>query len=587
VIEYAIALAGSRCKGVKQPTVEEATALLRRIGRFYSQVGKSTVDTPSAMGFVSQALFFNAQGDMDHWVEAAWKRFERHEAFLDEKLGFNIANAIFFARTILLMAYRKMVGTNLNNARLSKEQYYDVSYMVAPTAELVKAWDNAVKFSEEELSRQVPHEVRQRLHRYLERMSVKLAEIPPINSPLETNPLAERPLLRDGESYFAPLPAYLLKFLSLEIHNDLLSDPTYRGKYMQLKGPVLEEWAHELFRKMFPSDQIFRNIPYKHDGRDAEADIVIAWEDHLIFVECTTKWLKRDTLRGDLQAIRRDLDDSIRKCYNQLLRDKSAFDQGELKLKLKQLPSKFQFLIMTDTLYPNLLLDAAYGHYISNLVGGGVFPYVLSVFDLQFASETIGPEKFIEFIAERLEMYKMPNIFCTEESDYLKLFLNPQYSKLKELLASKKSTMNYIGPPTQKPPDQINPLYMIIDAIGSDRFVSIGFAGKYGNILVGSVMGFLYLVYNDWDAVIPHMVFSPEGFRNVVEASRKKGLKCREVAWVGMLDYLTNIRTPESRSLIERIQNGNLREDVNVLIGFPTDPKTKEVIRNFGTRATS
>ena len=111
MIEFAIRLAASHCHGLKRPTLTELYSFIQSVGEFYKYY--STKGIPSLESvFSSQFLFSNyVEGNLDQTIESLWKRFEKHEKFLEKKIGFNVANAILFVSGILSRIMLKMEKT--------------------------------------------------------------------------------------------------------------------------------------------------------------------------------------------------------------------------------------------------------------------------------------------------------------------------------------------------------------------------------------------------------------------------------------------------------------------------------------------
>jgi hypothetical protein len=161
---------------------------------------------------------------------------------------------------------------------------------------------------------------------------------------------------------------------------------------------------------------------------------------------------------------------------------------------------------------------------------------------------------------------------CTDESDYLKLYLKPEYKQIKEILIKNKNFLIYTGPDVSSlKQGEINPLHLIINAIGSDSFTQIELRGNYGKNTVGLAMGILYKVYNDWYKALHHMVFDVEGFNEIVQSYQNEGKKCRAIAWEGMKEYLSHVSNEDTKIFLKKLNDGSIQKDVNILITFPTD----------------
>jgi hypothetical protein len=101
MIEFAMRLAASYCRGSRRPTSHELHSFIQIVGEFYKHYSIISAH-PLEMVFTNYALFDNrVEGNLDQTIESLWKRFQKYDTFLEKKLGFNVANAIFFASGVL------------------------------------------------------------------------------------------------------------------------------------------------------------------------------------------------------------------------------------------------------------------------------------------------------------------------------------------------------------------------------------------------------------------------------------------------------------------------------------------------------
>src|SRR4029077_15339526 len=123
---------------------------------------------------------------------------------------------------------------------------------------------------------------------------------------------------------------------------------------------------------------IFRNVKYQGEKGEGESDIILKFGGTLLFVECTTKLIQPDSRKGDLAAVEYDLAHSITKCYEQAMRAKEAYQAGRLAIPTIELPATMIPVVVTDVLYPNLLVEIStepfaqtptHGRFLRGLVG--------------------------------------------------------------------------------------------------------------------------------------------------------------------------------------------------------------------------
>jgi hypothetical protein len=548
------------------------------------------------MVFTNYALFDNrVEGNLDQTVGSLWKRFHKYDTFLEKKLGFNVANAIFFASGLLSTITNRMKKTKPPKIKkINKSEYYDFAFFVKPNDGLIREWSKAIRFSFEELVSIFPKYLQTKAKRYLKFATIPFSSLPEIRDPLETNPLFSAPIIKFQKEYLIPTPYYLLHGLSSRLQQTLCEDPKYRGRYGKDKGEMLEEWTSDELRLLFRSGKLFRRVRYKvrykSTNSEPDADIIVNYGEYLIFVECTTKGIPQASRKGISISIQDTLASSVRKCYLQALRAKRAFVEGRLKLKLDIKPSKLILMIVTDTLYPNLLSEFALARrfeadsYLDHLIEDKEYPYIISIYDLESMRHVADEKTFMAFLLERLKMYEQPCLLAYDEFDYFILFSKPEYEEIKEKIIKAQVTLNYVAhlpSPVMKP----RTFHVLLDTIGSDRFAILKIGDKYDKEYVSIAFYLLYELYCDWDTVMKHFVFHAKGFNALMNEYRKKGMKCRAVAWEGMYEHLKFChdigKDQDCREIERKLEDGSIGNELNVLITFPTDIY-KEIRKKLG-----
>ena len=100
-------------------------------------------------------------------------------------------------------------------------------------------------------------------------------------------------------------------------HYALIGDPHYRPKYDDARAAWLEQQATEAFRRLWPDAQIGWSLKYGPKGRRSELDGLVLRGNKVILIECKWKSLTLVARRGDSDALRRDITESILKAFDQ------------------------------------------------------------------------------------------------------------------------------------------------------------------------------------------------------------------------------------------------------------------------------
>jgi hypothetical protein len=546
-IEFATRIAAGNCRGIRTPKPGTLHNMLVNTGRdLFLRLPKDRANGLEE-AFRSQSFFLRGiEGSVNQSIDASWKRFNVHDTILREKVGFTVGNGIFFCRTLVNMIHSRTESVEPPQRKhVGQRQFHDFGYFVRPEIRITDAWSGAVKFTQRDLERVVPPAIRDRTKPFLDSVSLTLESFERDPAPLEESPLHDRPVVKVGDNYLLLFFANLFRGLSSRFQGVLINDPRYWGSYGHKKGAVLEEWTAESLRRAFPSAQIFRNIKYRSNGKEGESDIILSFGEFLLFVECTTKWIQPDSRKGVAEAIRYDLAHSVEKCYRQGNAAKDAFLAGDLVPHLSAKPSRFITMIVTDTLYPNLLLDISespsvggpiHGAYLKNLVKEGDFPYIVNIFDLE-ALATMADEKVLtQFISERIELSRLARIISYDEPDYLRLFLKPDYQLFKEAVRRSNSVLHYVG--SSELPTRKSPLFLaVLNAIGSEMFAIVDLKSSAGREAKRTALDVLYSTYCNWDEAFIHLVRDEREFRTLVETHYNSGSPCRLIAWEGFWDY--------------------------------------------------
>jgi hypothetical protein len=172
-------------------------------------------------------------------------------------------------------------------------------------------------FTVDELSAAVLDAFREKLPAFLQFFSRGFGQLPGSPSPIEFNPLVQTPLLLEGNRYFLFVPPLLWEAILNSPHYALIGDGQYRTIYDDARADWLEQQATEAFRRLWPDAQIGWSLAYGPSAKRAELDGLILQGNKAIIIEC--KWKSRTLVarRGDSNALRKDIAQSILNAFEQ------------------------------------------------------------------------------------------------------------------------------------------------------------------------------------------------------------------------------------------------------------------------------
>lgn len=172
-------------------------------------------------------------------------------------------------------------------------------------------------FTVEELSAAVPDALREKVPAFLRFFSCGFGQLPGSPSPIEFNPLVQTPLLLEGNRYFLFVPPLLWEAILNSPHYALIRDAQYRTIYDDARAAWLEQQATEAFRRLWPDAQIGWSLAYGPNAQRTELDGLILRGNKAIIIECKWKSLTLVARRGDSNALRKDITQSILNAFEQ------------------------------------------------------------------------------------------------------------------------------------------------------------------------------------------------------------------------------------------------------------------------------
>ena len=98
----------------------------------------------------------------------------------------------------------------------------------------------------------------------------------------------------------------------------------YDTRYQRRKAEWLELTVFELLNRIFPADQIYRNLSYpdpdKPDGHTAELDFGVLLPPFIVLIEAKAKQFRIESQLGDFARLRSDIKANVEDAFEQAKR---------------------------------------------------------------------------------------------------------------------------------------------------------------------------------------------------------------------------------------------------------------------------
>jgi len=582
MIEFAVGSFILSCKkeGETKPKKETLRKFLSEAGHFFFFCPRFDKRSPLVHAFANYYHFIR-EGDFAQNAEALYRHFLPHNKLIRKKLGFSVSEAILFSSAILKNITFKMHKSkskrNILTYRLTKSEYYDPSFFVEPPKDVTKTWAKAIKFPASDFDDIIKARNRKSFKNYINALTLHLDEkketgASPLKDSLLENPVWERPIIQISPSYLIPFPPYVFRCLPRLFHDELINDESYRGKYISTKGKISESWLSDIIERVFQRKAIHQGVRYGKSYGFPDVDIIVEHKDFLLFFECTSHLVSKLAKKGRIEFILNDLDKTVRKCYLQAKRAKLAYRKGELQIPLKGKPTRLITIIVTDTQYPNLFLDLARGSYLKSVIDSDDYPYIISIRDLDEITRFGNADLLVRFIIERINLSLEPRIFCSDEVDYFKLFLKPEYEEIKGSVLSKKIYFSYVGhsPPLTSVDGQ-NWIATLKRMIELDQFIMLKVEAPTIRDKVNFALGILHEIYGERQATLHHAVFDLPHYEQIVKSYKASGEKCRALCWEDMNHYFAIFRGSKEKAFLRKLSDGRINDDLNLFVTFDSD----------------
>ncbi len=391
-----------------------------------------------------------------NFLKAALKLFDSQSAYLENRKGFNIRQAIGFTRIII-----EIIDTRLNK---ENETFVNVFKKLASFEKTTSIWPSGVQspirnrrfvindnlipenlnefaeklflISKQELLNLTNNNDRNAMSSFLEWISISPGEVSEdFVYPSHDNPIQRKPIVCLGQNYLLCACAYMGRCLFYRLDKELMNDTSYSEKYNYIRARYLENESLSIFKKIFPTAEIYNRLKYKatEDGitKNWELDGLVKHDNNIFLVECASHLVRKATKRGAKEQMIYDVKQTIERTYIQAERAKTyiqSYDKASFSLKngstviIDRASIKNYYLIsVTLDSYGSLVTDPRKLKDLG-LFKNNKYPWPIYIENLKLISDYIEyPSEFVHYLRKRKNVAE--NIYAYDESDYFGCYL--------------------------------------------------------------------------------------------------------------------------------------------------------------------
>lgn len=460
-IEYMTALALKNISsGHLAPNVEDVLAIQDTIARifwlsseycanslFYSELVKDEETWNILMRTRLHYMIVRGETYDTYFLETAYEMFAPHARYLEQKLGFNISQAIGFAKLIsalfhhrfnrekakLSLVLPKSLPVELRNGlkadSLNRKQRLQLEQLIMNNL-LERALD-IMAVRKQELLNKVTANDRNALVAFLNIVSITPGEVDKnFMSPLDYNPILEKPLVQLDQVYLCHLSGYLPRWLVYSLDIQLRKDPSYLEKYNRTRSQYLEREALETFQKIFPKSPVYHRLKYHvvENGVPKEPDLdgLVLHDSNLFLIECATHPVTKASRKGIKEPIMHDVQRSIVRTFDQAMRAKKYIQ--EQKRATFHLADGSSLTIDSDSIRNYFLISVTLDSFdilaadprklrALGLFPEDEFPWPVYLNNLKLMADFIEfPSQFVHYLKQRMHVSEM--VYASDEIDY-------------------------------------------------------------------------------------------------------------------------------------------------------------------------
>jgi hypothetical protein len=463
-IEYITALAlKSDFREMPVPSIKESTSIRNQTERLFWLCNEYWTNRVFASdGFDDESRttltktrlhYMLVRGETydNYFLDGALRLFSPQAGYLKRKFGFNIEQAITFVKLIshlinermekekprLKIIFSELANTEVNSTpwpigvyknRRSKNLSFEE---LGISNDLPRLSRDLFLFPENELLQQIISSDRDSFAAFLNWVSIKPGQVDQnFITPLDINPLGNKPVVKLDGQYLFHASAYLARSLVYSLDKELKTDKSYGEKYNHIKAHYVEWESLRLLRKMMPTATACHGLKYsiteQSQIKEVELDGLVQYDNNLFLLECATHPVTEGSKRGMKDPILHDIQQSIVRTFNQAKRaelyikktDRPSFtlnDGSIITIDKKSIENYFLLSVTFDS-FDVFATDPSRLKSIG-LVSKNEHLWPIYIENLKLISDFIEfPSQFIHYLKKRKAVPK--NVFASDEIDY-------------------------------------------------------------------------------------------------------------------------------------------------------------------------
>lgn len=290
-------------------------------------------------------------------------------------------------------------------------------------------------------------------------------------SPAPTHPLSSKAFLRDGDSYFCPLPQSIPSVIRPAIEELLIPGAVPSStlnhaweRYENRRSQYVENKAVDYLKQALPSATFHQSLKYPIPGKlpgtveEAELDALGFFDSLLLLVECKAGTVSLPARRGAPKRMVKELQELVGHPYEQASRAREyisnnpnatfrAPDGTEILVQRDRIESIILITVSLESL--DCFTPALYRLREVGLLGQGDYPWAISLTDLRVICELVEfPAQLRHFLSRRARVNEHAMVMAMDELDLFGCYLHEglYHDDFKNQKVNRLQLLSYIGP---------------------------------------------------------------------------------------------------------------------------------------------
>lgn len=359
----------------------------------------------------------------------ALRRFQAHNQWLKNHLGFTIEEAIYFTDKIINLIEERLGKIFESHQIKNKESLgnitlsYDQNRLFKiPNRKFVRSLKDVLFFDLGDLN--ITENKKSSLKNFLNRIADRPSKYIAQKYYSDEISLYNKPIIDIDGKYLLPFPSLLIEGLPEIFYKDLRADKNYWSRNAHFKGEAAEQRIFDMLGNVFLKDLIFTN-PMKKKGIEL-IDAIVLFDDSLIVVESKSRYLSREA-RKDSEIINKYINETVKEGLDQASNAEKLIKSGSMKVLVnargkkvtidnKRIKKNFILLILDERI--SLMVTSDFIH--KNISSYPKLPFIVDINDLEYIIEEFDtPREFIKYLEDRQKFLKSGKYHTPSELDLL------------------------------------------------------------------------------------------------------------------------------------------------------------------------